>query len=87
MRHALYGIERLFAVVQPMSSVKDRASDKSLFIAVHHAQTVITWAVDEYGIEFTVRVIGRIPVVEELDIALIEQCLFGRTQCVGVGLP
>ena len=83
----MYGIERLFAVVQPVSSIKDRASDKSLFIGVHHAQTVITWAVDEYGIEFTVRVIGRIPVGGERDITLMEQCLFGRTQYVGFGLP
>jgi hypothetical protein len=70
-----------------MSSVKDRASDKSLFIGVHHAQTVITWAVDEYGIEFTVPVIGRIPVVGGLDIALIEEYFFGWTRYVGVGLP
>lgn len=41
----------------------------------------------DHGIEFTFPVIGRIPVGVGLDIVLKEQCLFGRTQYVGAGLP
>lgn len=68
-------MDRLLAVVQLVSSSISATSSTSLFIGMYHAQTVITWAVDDHGIEFTVRVIGRIPVVGELDIALIERAV------------
>ena len=83
----MYGIERLFALVQPVSSIKDRASDKSLFIGMHRSQVIFARPVDDHGIGFTVPVIGRIPVEGKVGMTLIEQCIFGRTQYVAVGLP